>query len=267
MRGPAVSMKRSAMRLRYLFRFVFRAAVFAGVVLLYLLRPASFAVAEAGGFFQRPGWLHLLWLIWLADMAAQLLPVRGLVALGAQKYRAGRYLPSSPPPRGEELLAYIRRADRGARKVLAAWALAAAVLGLARILGLVGAAELLLCSVFFYVCDLICVLFWCPFRAWMMHNRCCADCRIFNWDHLMMFTPLAFAPSFYSWSLLLPATAIVLLWEFSFRLHPERFWPGSNAALRCGNCTERLCGRSYRALKKDSVSSSTRSGAPGIERR
>ena len=67
MRGPAVSMKCSAMRLRYLFRFVFRAAVFAGVILLYLLRPASFAVAEAGGFFRQPGWLHLLWLIWLAD--------------------------------------------------------------------------------------------------------------------------------------------------------------------------------------------------------
>ena len=248
MRGPAVSMKRSAMRLRYLFRFVFRAAVFAGVVLLYLLRPASFAVAEAGGFFQRPGWLHLLWLIWLADMAAQLLPVRGLVALGAQKYRAGRYLPSSPPPRREELLAYIRRADRGAGKVLAAWALAAAVLGLARILGLVGAAELLLCSVFFYVCDLICVLFWCPFRAWMMHNRCCTTCRIYNWDYLMLCTPLLpLTGPLTRWACILAAVLFVR-WEITYHFRRERFFESSNQALQCSQCQEHLC-RYKRQLK------------------
>ena len=46
-------------------------------------------------------------------------------------------------------------------------------------------------SVLFYVCDLICVLIWCPFRL-IMKNRCCTTCRIFNWDHLMMFSPLIF---------------------------------------------------------------------------
>ena len=47
-------------------------------------------------------------------------------------------------------------------------------------------------SLAFSVCDLICILFFCPFQTWMMHNRCCTTCRIYNWDFAMMFTPLIF---------------------------------------------------------------------------
>ena len=101
---------------------------------------------------------------------------------------------------------------------------------------------LLLLSVVFYVCDLICVLFWCPFRVWFMKNRCCTTCRIFNWDHIMMFSPLFFVPGFFTWSLCGVSIIVLAVWEISFALHPERFYEGTNEALRCSNCTDRLCG-------------------------
>ncbi len=99
---------------------------------------------------------------------------------------------------------------------------------------------LFMITVFFYVCDLICVLIWCPFRL-IMKNRCCTTCRIFNWDHLMMFTPMLFVRGFYSLSLILMSIAVWLVWELCVMMYPERFWEVSNTALSCANCTDKLC--------------------------
>ena len=92
------------------------------------------------------------------------------------------------------------------------------------------------------VCDIICILFFCPFQTWFMKNRCCTTCRIFNWDHMMMFSPIVFIPGVYTWTLCAAALAVFFVWEITFSLHPERFWEGTNSALKCSNCTDRLCG-------------------------
>ena len=62
------------------------------------------------------------------------------------------------------------------------------------------------------MCDLICVLIWCPFRL-IMKNRCCTTCRIFNWDHLMMFSPLIFMGGFFASSLVILSAVAWLVWE------------------------------------------------------
>ena len=76
-----------------------------------------------------------------------------------------------------------------------------------------------------------------------MKNRCCTTCRIFNWDHLMMFAPFAFVGGFYGLSLLAMAVLVFVLWEMQVARHPEYFAERSNTALRCANCTDRLCGK------------------------
>ena len=129
------------------------------------------------------------------------------------------------------------------------WALLIALLGLLHWQNVLGDGALFFISVVFYVCDLICVLIWCPFRL-LMKTRCCTTCRIFNWDHLMMFTPMLFVKSFYSWSLLLMAIAVWGIWELSVLLYPERFWEKSNAALQCVNCTDKLCKQYCQKLRK-----------------
>ena len=114
---------------------------------------------------------------------------------------------------------------------------------------LIGEEILFLISVCFYVCDLICVLIWCPFRL-IMKNKCCTTCRIFNWDHLMMMSPMLFIGGFYSVSLLLVAIAAFLLWETCILMYPERFWEQTNAALKCSECTDKLCTQYCRKLRK-----------------
>jgi hypothetical protein len=107
---------------------------------------------------------------------------------------------------------------------------------------------LFLITVAFYVCDLICVLIWCPFRL-MMGNRCCTTCRIFNWDHMMMFTPMLYLNGFYPRSLLIVSLAVWLLWEACILIYPERFWEQTNASLLCANCTDKLCSQYCRKLR------------------
>ena len=100
---------------------------------------------------------------------------------------------------------------------------------------------MILIASFYSICDLICILFFCPFQTWFLHNKCCATCRIYNWDYAMMFTPLFFIPKTYTWSLLVLSVLLMVRWEIAFYKHPERFSERTNDYLKCRNCTEKLC--------------------------
>ena len=108
---------------------------------------------------------------------------------------------------------------------------------------------LFMIAVFFYVCDLICVLIWCPFRL-IMKNKCCTTCRIFNWDHLMMFSPLIFIGGFYAWSLFGLSLIAFAVWELCVLIYPERFWEMTNVALKCSECTDKLCTQYCQKLRR-----------------
>lgn len=235
----------SPLRRVYLTRLIGRCAVLAAAILLYFHAPQMFQIIEGGSFFSQISIFHLLWLVWVVDMVQQLIPSRHFIALGSQKnfrawFRPGREGSSSPA-----LKAYIRSTTKSAYLVFLLWAVVVGTIGFLYRKGTLDAAAVFLISVFFYVCDLICVLVWCPFRL-MMGTRCCTTCRIFNWDHLMMFSPLSFIPGFYTRSLALLAFIVWLTWELSVLLHPERFWEQSNEALKCSQCTGKLCTQSCR---------------------
>ena len=129
------------------------------------------------------------------------------------------------------------------------WWLLIGAIGVLYAWGVIGKTGLFVISVVFYVCDLICVLIWCPFRL-MMKTRCCTTCRIFNWDHLMMFSPMLFMGGFYGISLLVLAIAAWLVWELCVMMYPERFWDKSNLALKCSECTDKLCTQYCQKLRK-----------------
>ena len=74
-----------------------------------------------------------------------------------------------------------------------------------------------------------------------MKNKCCTTCRIYNWDYAMMATPLVFVPTWYTWSLLACALALLIRWEITVRRHPEWFSEQTNCALDCRQCEEKLC--------------------------
>ena len=230
----------SEMRKRYLGKLAGRCVVFVLCAVACVVAPEGFGVLEGMNFFRDFSWLHVLWLVWMADMLPQILPYPSKIPLGSAKLFAHRFRPGKAEVDPQLLKGFMARENRGAALVFVIWCALLAVIGVSYHRGLFGKPVLLLISVFFYVCDLICVLIWCPFRL-MMGNRCCTTCRIFNWDHLMMFSPLFFMGGFYGLSLAAVAALAWIVWEVSVLSHPERFWERTNAALRCNACTDKLC--------------------------
>jgi len=179
------------------------------------------------------GILLLVWLVYAVEMALRFFPSR-LESMGCGKQFKRNYRPTGE---AEPQLPSWKRTFA----VFAAWIGLNGAIGLLYALEVIDAGILILISLAYGVCDMICILFFCPFQTWFLKNRCCTVCRIYNWDFAMMFTPLVFIPSLYTWSLLGLSLLLLLRWEITLRLHPERFSDRTNACLRCASCEEKLC--------------------------
>ena len=234
--------KTSKTRRMYIIQLVIRCVILAACILVVIFDPQQMEILEGWNFFRKFSPFHLLWLSWMLDMLWQLVPVkkRIVIALGSQKHFRFRFEPIKEAFSTQALRRHIIETTKAAYKVFGIWALAVAIISLLRTFNVLDDTALLMITMVFYVCDLICVLIWCPFRL-IVKAKCCTTCRIFNWDHLMMFSPMLMVSGFYSRTLVLMAFADWLLWELCIMMYPERFWENSNAALRCTNCTDKLC--------------------------
>ncbi|MGX8774627.1 MAG: hypothetical protein ACSW8G_06185, partial [Bacillota bacterium] len=123
-----------------------------------------------------------LWVLFMCEMIARLFP-SGIRSPGCQKQFAHNFQKTGNTD--------IVIADNHATiLVVFIWILLNGLVGALHMIGVLNDDfMLLLCSVF-SVCDMICILFFCPFQSWFLKNKCCSACRIYNWDYAMMFTPL-----------------------------------------------------------------------------
>ncbi len=233
----------------YFLRLIGRMAVFIIAILIYIFDRKVFEVAEGWNFFREFTPLHLLWMLWMLDMVMQLIPVKSHISIGSQKVFESLFKPIKEKINYKKLKQYIKDTTQAAYKVMLIWVVLTGLISVLYLSGILDTGMMILTATFFYVCDLICVLIWCPFRL-IMHNKCCTTCRIFNWDHLMMFFPIIALNSFYSWSLVVFAFVIWVVWEACVLIYPERFWENSNMALRCSECTDKLCTQYCRKLRK-----------------
>lgn len=239
----------SKTRRRYIERFIGRIIIFIVCVFVCIFSPEEFEILDGMNFFEKFSFLHILWGIWVIDMIFQLVPVKNRIPLGSQKLFKTRFKPIRDKINYSALKEYVISTTKAAYKVMLLWVALLLFIGALYFTNVINKTALFMISAAFYVCDLICVLIWCPFRL-MMKTRCCTTCRIFNWDHLMMFTPMMFMGGFYSLSLLFLALAVFAVWELCVMIYPERFWEHSNEALRCANCTDKLCTQYCKKLRE-----------------
>ena len=239
----------SETRRRYVIRLACRAAIFIICLFMCFTVPQAFEILEGQNFFAAFSPLHVLWVIWISDMVLQIIPVKNRVALGSQKLFANRFRPIRNGMNYQALKKYITTTTKSAYRVMLLWAALIAVIGVLYYAEIIDKLWLFMISVCFYVCDLICVLIWCPFRL-IMKNKCCTTCRIFNWDHLMMFSPLIFMGGFYAMSLVVTAILAWFVWEMCVLIYPERFWEVTNISLKCCECTDKLCTQYCQKLRK-----------------
>ena len=220
----------------YLKEFSFRLAVFLFVAALFLFAPESLDFTSNTS---APLPLLLLWLAVVASMVVQLNPNSRLTT-GCLKQYPTRFDPV-PNYDAQELRQAVKTQNRGALKVAAVWLAVNLCLGLLYHRKILSVPVLVLLCALCYLCDLICVLFFCPFQTFLMKNRCCVNCRIFAWGSWMMAAPLMCIPHWYAQSLFWIGVVVLIFWEVRYRRHPERFWFGSNKLLQCAHCPEQLC--------------------------
>ena len=177
--------------------------------------------------------LIILWIIFVVEMLLRFFP-SNIESMGCQKQFRRNYIPT------EQDKPNIPK-KRGTFISLVSWLLLNGVIAALYFLGVLDAGILILISLFYSVCDMICILFFCPFQTWFMKNKCCGSCRIYNWDYAMMFTPLVLIPHPYTYSLFGMGLLLAVFWEILLHRHPERFAENTNASLKCENCKEKLC--------------------------
>lgn len=214
-------------------KLIERSVLFVSALTLYVINRIQNTEEVFGGYENLFWLLAVIWLLYAVEMILRFFPSR-LESPGCQKQFARNYRST-----GEEK----PRLQSWKRTfvVAAVWLVLNAVIGVLYKTEIIDAGILVLISLAYGVCDMICILFFCPFQTWFMKNRCCTDCRIYNWDFAMMFTPYVFIPSLYTWSLLGMSLLLLLRWEITYHRHPERFAANTNACLSCKNCSERLC--------------------------
>ena len=216
----------------HLTKLVLRSLLLVGMTVLYVLEKCNGIDTQMllSRFLFVP---ITVWAVFVGEMVLLFFPSR-FESMGCQKQFARNYEPT-----GESVPE--NQSKWTTALVAGVWLTLNGIIGLLYLLGLFEYPVLVIISLVFSVCDIICILYFCPFQTWFMKNRCCTTCRIYNWDFAMMFTPLVFIPHVYTYSLLGAALLLLLKWEITYRRHPERFSVATNKCLDCSLCEEKLC--------------------------
>ena len=249
--------KWSKMSKMLLFKLIYRAVLFLSALVYYVTflilganyRDGNVLFGDIGTF---PVILILMTLVFGIEMV-----MRFFNSSHEQLGNRKMFKKSYKPTQGTQRKSPLKQSPWRTLLVFGAWATLNSVFGILYFVGVFSADILVLISLAYSICDLICIMFFCPFQAWMMKNKCCNTCRIYNWDYPMMFTPfifLIFKPGpVLHYVLLSLALAVLLIWEISYRRHPERFTENTNENLQCKNCTERLCRHNKFYPNKDAL--------------
>ncbi len=219
--------------LLHLFKFIYRTSLFVVMTILYLYN----LINNTGSYFGNGIILKIFaWIVWalfMFEIIKRFFPSK-VESPGCQKHLFQTFIPTrESEPIKQSML----------RPLLVAilWIIGNGLIGLLYFLEIIDAGILVLLCLLYGICDMVCILFFCPFQTWFIKNRCCSDCRIYNWDFAMMFTPFVFIPHFYTYSLLGASLVLLVTWEVAYYLHPERFSVNTNGALSCERCNEKLC--------------------------
>lgn len=223
----------------YLVKFAFRIGIFFSVLTLYIQDRNLIEGIITKPFIYEFSLIHLIWIVFMGIMLLHLIPNNRL-SMAWKKAKETEYRPVEQYDE-LKLLRFIQAQNIAAWKVMLVWLCFNAVWGALYLFGILTASDLLMLTVFYFLCDYICILLFCPFQKLLMKNKCCINCRIYDWGHFMMFTPMLFIKNFYSWSLFFTSLVVLIHWEITYAKHPERFWEGSNQTLQCRNCKERTC--------------------------
>ena len=241
-----LKLKFSKVYMLHYFKLIYRSLLFLAALIIYICSKFMPDTVNLIWGYSVP-LLCVIWLVYFVEMVLRFFPSK-YESMGCQKQFTRNY-----SPREGTVGIPDRQPWQRTLLVFGSWVALNGAIAALYYFGIIDKGILILVSLAYGVCDMICILFFCPFQTWMMKNKCCASCRIYNWDYAMMFTPFLFLvrnlfiaedvalSDWFAWSLLVLSLILLLRWEVTYRLHPERFYASTNTCLSCENCPEKLC--------------------------
>ena len=223
------------------FKLIYRSVMLIVTVIIYITEKIKHDITVPGFIKANPAIAIIIWCIFMLEMICRFFP-SNVESSGSQKQFKKNFIPT-----GETKP--VLHDNNSAVLVLLAWIAMNLVIGALHMTGIFDDGIMYIICLIYSVCDMICILFFCPFQSWFLKNKCCGSCRIYNWDYAMMFTPLFFVRSLYTWSLLAAAIILTLRWEILIYKYPERFSEKTNEYLSCANCKEKLCSHKKQLAK------------------
>ena len=223
----------------YVLNFLARIAVFLLILFLYVNHKEQLTEFMVSPLYFGISPLMVIWCYFMLVMLLHIFPSK-LTSMALLKSREDTFIPV-PGYSEFELLKYVQDQNRKAWRVMLYWLCFNAMFAFFYLIGVLEEGDLFMLTVFYFLSDYICILLFCPFQTVVMKNKCCINCRIYDWGHFMMFTPMLFIKSFFSWSLFFTSVVVLIKWELVYAKYPERFWNGSNQVLRCVQCRDRTC--------------------------
>ena len=225
--------KLTVVSLLHYFRLGYRTVLFIILLCFYIQDHVHGGNAVLTQFEKTPVIILIIWIVFVVEMILRFFPSK-FESPGCQKQFARKFIETGKTD--------IRiPGNNTAVLILLGWVSFNMIFGALHMAGVMDDGMMILLCAAFSVCDVVCILFFCPFQTWVMKNKCCSTCRIYCWDYAMMFTPLFFVRRTYLWTLLALALILMIRWEITLYRHPERFSENTNGALHCANCTEKLC--------------------------
>ncbi len=223
----------TAVSLVHYIRLFYRSVILIVLLVCYVMNKLEGRGSIIDMIESMPQVIWIVWVVFVMEMIFRFFPSR-FESPGCQKQFARNYQKSGKTD--------VQISDNNASVlVMLVWISFNMIFGALHMIGVLDdGIMLILCSVY-SVCDVICILFFCPFQTWLLKNKCCSSCRIYNWDYAMMFTPLFFVEKDYLWTLLALSLVLMIRWEITFYRHPERFSENTNDYIKCANCSEKLC--------------------------
>lgn len=211
-------------------------------LILFILTISSYITYRISRNLTFPSIVYIIiWLFFMKEMLFRLFPQKNASA-GNQKIFNKNFIQTEQKT--------IKKDNKSALIVGIVWLLFNVIFVTLYFTKIIDSGIMMIIAMFYAVCDLICILFYCPFQRWFMKNKCCTTCRIYNWDYAMMFTPLIVIPNFYNYSLVFLSLIILLTWEVSYNKQPEKFHEETNEFLKCKNCKELMCKNRLRKMEQ-----------------
>ena len=216
------------------FRFIFRSILLIVFIILFIMDKNKIVNILNYNIMYNIKIYHLIWLYLMIETLLVIIPYTNSHSYNGKLFLK-HYIPSDNYDR-EKLDKYIKRNNKHARSVFVAWIVLNVVLFMIYFNYNLSTAYIYLVFMIYYWADMFCVNVWCPFHKLFFKSKCCNECRIYNWDHVMFCTPFLLIKSFWTYSLFALSLFAFLQWEYMIRKHPERFAPISNKKLQCKGC-------------------------------